>query len=338
MQAQLVNQKSMLLDANGRLPLCSEGARLPTPTNHYPVRTGGMPQESDLAALPVIRPDDPDSATGSAAGAGAAACTTSLETRRVYAGAWQAFRAWCTSQGEAPVLPVPPERVAAFVESLPPSLGANGLKLRMAAIAKHHAERNLASPTAHAAVRAALRRQQAAGEAVLARLDSCGEDLAGLRNRALLLLVQAGGLTPADVAGIDREDLRFGDGEIVLSVRPAAAPAEQAGQVVRLPRRRGDPLCPAQALERWLQRSGITYGPVFRAVSVHGRLERRLGVVGVRRILQGIETQAVAQAMPEGRKLVPGAWRKPGKGKRTRGHSPGVSPMGSPARKPGRTW
>ena len=124
----------------------------------------------------------------------------------------------------------------------------------------------------------------------------------------------------------------------MLSVRAAAAPAGQPGQVVRLPRRRGDPLCPSQALERWLQRSGITYGPVFRAVSVHGRLERRLGVVGVRRILQGIETQAAAQAMPEGRKLVRDAWRKPGRGKKhTRVHGSGASPMGSPARKPGRT-
>ena len=64
------------------------------------------------------------------------------------------------------------------------------------------------------------------GGAVPARLDSCGEDLAGLRNRALLLLIQVGGLTPAEGAGLDREDLRFGDGELVLSVRVAKAPVE----------------------------------------------------------------------------------------------------------------
>ncbi len=195
----------------------------------------------------------------------------------------------------------------AYIDSLPPSLGPNSLKLRMAAIADHHGERQVASPTAHAAVRAALRRRQTVGESVLARLGSCGEDLAGLRNRALLLLIQVGGLAPADVAGLDREDLRFGNRELVLSVRPAEAPAEQPGQAVRLARRRGDPLCPAQALERWLQRSGISYGAVFRAVSVHGTLERRLGVVGVRRILQQIDAQAAAQAMPEGRKPARGA-------------------------------
>lgn len=232
-------------------------------------------------------------------------------------------------------LPVPPERVVAFIDSLPPSLGPNGLKLRMAAIAEHHERCGVTSSTAHAAVRAALRRRQAAGEVVLARLSSCGEDLAGLRNRALLL-VQASGLAPAEVAGIDREDLGLGDRELVLSVRPARAPVEQPGQVVRLSRRRGDPLCPAAALERWLQRSGISYGAVFRAVTVHGTLERRLGVVGVRRILQQIDAQAAAQAMPEGRKPVRGAWRKMKKGKTgTRVHSSGASAKGRPTRKSG---
>ena len=265
-------------------------------------------------------------ADGHAAGSGLAEGRLSLGTRRVYAGAWQGFLAWCTSHGGPAILPVTPERVVAFIESLPPSLGSNGVKLRMAAIADHHAQRHVASPTAHAAVRAALGRCRVVGDAVLLRFASCGEDLAGLRNRALLLLIQVGGLTPADIAGLDREDLHFEEGALVLLVRAAAAPAGQPGQAVRLARRRGDPLCPAQALEHWLQRSGISYGPVFRAITVHGTLERRLGVVGVRRILQGIETQAVAKVMPER--------RKPGKGKKgTRVHSSGASAKG---RQPGR--
>ncbi len=283
----------------------------------------------------VTRRDDPDPVNGPAAGARLPGSRLSLETRRVYAGAWHAFLAWYRSQGERLDLPVPPERVVDYIESLSPSLGPNSLKLRMAAIAEHHVERHVASPTAHAAVRAALRRRQTVGEAVLARLDSCGEDLAGLRNRALLL-VQASGLAPAEIAGLDREDLRFGDGEFVLSVRPAKAPVEQPGQAVKLLRRRGDPLCPAQALERWLQRSGISYGAVFRAVTVHGTLERRLGVVGVRRILQQIDAQAAAQAMPEGRKPVRGAWRKAPKGTgASKVHTSSASAKGRSTRKPG---
>ena len=207
----------------------------------------------------------------------------------------------------------------------------------MAAIAEHHTERGSTSPTVHAAVRAALRRRRTEGQAVLARLESCGEDLAGLRNRALLLLVQAGGLAPADVAGLDRDDVRFGEGGLVLSVRAAEAPAGQPGQVVRLARRRGDPLCPVQALERWLQRSCLSYGAVFRAITAHGTLQGRLGVVGIRGILKQIEVQVAAWAMPEGRKAVHGAWRRLAKGKGgMKVHRSGASATAPPATKPRR--
>ena len=154
------------------------------------IRTGWIPQESDLSASLVIRrQDDPDRVDGLAAGSAPSGSTFSLEARRVYLGAWQAFLAWYHGQGERLELPVPPERAVAYIESLPLSLGTNGVKQRMAAIADRHEGPSMAYPTAHAAVRAALRRRQTVGEAVLARLESCGQDLAGLRNRTFLLLI-----------------------------------------------------------------------------------------------------------------------------------------------------
>jgi hypothetical protein len=142
-------------------------------------------------------------------------------------------------------------------------------------------------------------------EAVAEQLACCSEDLSGLRDRAVLLMNRVGGLALADIAGLDREDLVFRNTELVVRVRLPAAPVDEPGQPVYLPRRRGDPLCPAVALERWLQRSGILYGVIFQGVTVHRTLDRRLGVVGVRRLLQRIETQAAAQAMPANRPLVP---------------------------------
>ena len=116
-------------------------------------------QERDLSSLLVTRGGgDLERADRGAAGPGPGADKLSLETRRVYDGAWQAFVAWCASQDGPAVLPVPPERVVAYIDSLPPSLGPNGLKLRLAAIARHHRDRGSPSPTAHAAMRAALSR------------------------------------------------------------------------------------------------------------------------------------------------------------------------------------
>ncbi|NPD68177.1 hypothetical protein HN018_24085 (plasmid) [Lichenicola cladoniae] len=234
----------------------------------------------------------------------------SPETQRVYAGAWRDFCIWRASMGLGSSLPVPAEHIVAYIERLMPAASPGTVKLRLASIAWHSNQPGSVSCNAHAAVRAALRRCQRAAngsieQAVVIQLACCGEDLAGLRDRAVLLMNHVGGLAPADIAGLDREDLEFRNTELVVRVRLPDAPVEEPGQPVHLPCRRGDPLCPAVALERWLQRSGILYGAIFQGVTVHGTLDRRLGVVGVRRILQRIETQAAAQAMPTARPLVP---------------------------------
>ncbi|MGI4745631.1 MAG: hypothetical protein ACRYFY_06240 [Janthinobacterium lividum] len=234
----------------------------------------------------------------------------SVETRRVYAGAWRDFCIWRTSMGIGSALPVPAEHIVGYIESLMPAASPSTVKLRLASIAVHSNQPGSISCNAHAAVRAALRRCQRAAngsteQAVDTQIACCGEDLAGLRDRAVLLMNRIGGLAPADVAGVDREDLEFRNTELVVRVRLPHAPVEEPGQPVHLPRRRNDLLCPAVALERWLQRSGILYGAIFQGVTVHGTLDRRLGVVGVRRILQRIETQAAAQAMLPARPLVP---------------------------------
>lgn len=236
----------------------------------------------------------------------------SLKTQHAYAVAWQTFLNWCVAMSEPTSLPVPPERVVAYIEALPAGVGPGGLRLRLAALANAHRLHGVASPTGHVAVRAAQRQSQTSGPvAHLAdQLVGCGDDLAGLRNRAMVLMNEVSGLTLAQIVGLDREDLRFGDRALVLRVRPPQAAADDLGQTVRLLSHRGGPLCPVYAMERWLQTSGISRDAVFRAISRSGMLERRLGVVGIRRLLRQIKIQAIAQAAPEQRKPVRGAWRK----------------------------
>ena len=246
----------------------------------------------------------------------------------------------CASQDGPLILPVPPERVVAYIESLPPSLGPNGLKLRMAAIAEHHRERGSPSPTAHVAraggpAPAADERGGGAGAAGTA----AARTFAGLRNQGAPAAGAGRGLAPGRRRRA-RPGRRCASGRANSSCR--------CGQPTRRPgsrdRRCGCcgggaiPLCPVHALERWLQRSGLSYGAVFRAVTVHGTLERRLGVVGLRCILRQIEVRAAAQAMPEGRRPVRGAWHEPAKGKgTTKARRPGASVPESPARTPRRT-
>ena len=96
---------------------------------------------------------------------------------------------------------------------------------------------------------------------------ACPGDLAGRRDRALLLLAAAG-LGRAALVGLDVEHLRVGASR--RAIPPGATLAT----------------CPVHALEDWLSASGTAFGPVFRKVDRWGNVEhRRLGTDAIRRIL-----------------------------------------------------
>jgi hypothetical protein len=243
-------------------------------------------------------------------GAASAAATTrrarAPETGRLYQADWQAFVAWCATRNHRP-LPAAPAAVAAFLTEAATKLGAGALGRRAAAIGQRHRACGLVSPAADPAVRAVLaaarraaapagggaraaarraaapRRPPPPPPGRLIRLAaSCPGDLAGLRDRALLLLAAAG-LSRAALVGLDVEHLRFGSKGVELAVQ-----GEDANTVRRLVIPRGATLamCPVHALDDWLRTSGTEFGPVFRKVDRWNNVEqRRLGTDALRRIL-----------------------------------------------------
>ena len=218
-------------------------------------------------------------------------------TQRAYARDWLGFAAWCRTQGADPAtLPIDPVLVAAWLASLVPGLGKSGLQARLAAIAHHHRNGH-AWVAGHPAIRATMRgilRQHGKPVRPAAALTSaevktliatCGDDLAGLRDRALLLVGLAGALRRSELVAIDHDHLRFSAAGLVVHIPRSKRDQEGQGADVTLPPMRGADICPVKAMERWLLRAGITYGAVFRGVTAHGTLEARLGTDGVRKIL-----------------------------------------------------
>jgi integrase len=101
----------------------------------------------------------------------------------------------------------------------------------------------------------------------------CPRDLAGLRDRALLLLLAAG-LSRRALAGLQAERLRWGADGVGLD------------GTVTVPRGARHDLCPLRALEDWLRASATSYGPVFRKVTRWGTVEPNgLGADAIRLIL-----------------------------------------------------
>ena len=214
------------------------------------------------------------------------------ETARLYALDWKTFAAWCGDTGRT-ALPATPATVAAFLAATAGGKSAGALGRCAAAIADRHRQAGFSSPAADPAVRELLRAARRAATprrpppprpAQLLRMAAaCPGDLAGMRDRAVLLLA-ASGLGRAALVGLDAEQLRFSATAVEL---PDPGVGSRKASLRRaIPCGTSLATCPVRALEDWLAASDTKFGPVFRKIDRWGTIEqRRLGTDAIRRIL-----------------------------------------------------
>ena len=238
------------------------------------------------------------------------------ETLRAYATDWDAYTAWCRQAGCAP-LPAEPTAVAAYLAACAPGYSRAALERRLAAIGHQHRLRDLPWSASHPAIRTTLRgifrrhgsaRRQAAAltSAELRRLvETCGDDLVGRRDRALLLLGFAGALRRSELVAVEREHLRFTEAGLRLLLPSSKTDQEGRGVELGISRGKGRNTCPVRALEAWLTASSCRFGPVFRKIDRWGTVEHRaLGGDAVRSILRR-RAAAAGLAVTGGERLSP---------------------------------
>jgi integrase len=223
-------------------------------------------------------------------------------TRRAYEGDLDYFWSWAAAElGLAEVYPAPAAAVLQFVtdhlRGLPAAtdraLVDAGVKAapgphrpatvarRVSSLSAAHQALGAANPCTEPALRKLLVRARrrprpvpgvtaparlaALGyEALTALLASCGEDLIGRRDRALLLLAwTSGGLRRGQLAAARVEDLTPIEGGYLF--RPPLRPAASVPAIPVLGQA-------AAALSAWLAAAGIAAGPLFRPINRHGRL------------------------------------------------------------------
>ena len=97
-------------------------------------------------------------------------------------------------------------------------------------------------------------------------------DLAGTRDRALLLVGYAGALRRSELAGLDLEDVAWVDEGAVLRLRRSKTDQEGQGRQVAIPRGAHAQTCPVRALRGWIEAAGLLEGALFRPVGRHGKL------------------------------------------------------------------
>ena len=132
-------------------------------------------------------------------------------------------------------------------------------------------------------------------------VNSCGDDPAGVRDRALLLIGFAAALRRSELVGLDATDVeRTGDG-LVLTLRKSKTDQEGAGRKIGVPYGSHLSTCPVRAWQSWIETAGITQGALFRGIDRHGHIAAtRLSDRGVALIVKrrakaaGIDPESVS--------------------------------------------
>jgi integrase len=97
---------------------------------------------------------------------------------------------------------------------------------------------------------------------------ACADTLAGLRDRALVLLAFAIAGRRSEVAALLVSDIEQVDEGLVVTIRSG----KTGGRTVAVPYGSHENTCPVRAWRAWLAASGVTDGPALRRVDRHGRL------------------------------------------------------------------
>ena len=101
--------------------------------------------------------------------------------------------------------------------------------------------------------------------------------LAGLRDRAIIVLGFALGARRSEAAGLDIADLEFTDEGLQVLIRRSKTDQEAAGRPVALPYGSHPETCPVRTVQAWLAalaERAFTSGALFRRIDKHGKLGR----------------------------------------------------------------
>jgi integrase len=238
-------------------------------------------------------------------------------TIKRYAADWDDFLGFCRATGRQ-ALPAAASTVADYLASLARSHSRSALRRRLSAIAQAHKLKNIAwapDPLIRRTLRGILRQHGTPPRPAAALttaeiktlLATCDRSLAGIRDKAMLLVCYAGGLRRSELVAIEREHVSIStDGMRIHLPRSKTDPGGEGVQVFITKGERRE-TCPVKALEDWLAVSRTAFGPVFRKVDKWGGINHRgLHPDAVRQILRrhvaaaGLSVGTLARLSPHG--------------------------------------
>lgn len=219
-------------------------------------------------------------------------------TLRGYLSDMTQFALWCEKQGLNP-LPATPETLVSYIDEEGARLRPSSLKRRLCGVGRIHRLYRYSDPTRDDDVQLSLRRarrkrpgrpQQALGVTAEFRdqlILVCTDDLAGLRDEALLRVGFDTLCRRSELVGLRVEDLTVNvRGNFSILVRRAKN--DQTGQGRTAPLSTETTIC----LRRWLDTTLIKSGPLLRPVYGRRVVSRYLEPVIVSRTLKKLTKRA----------------------------------------------
>jgi integrase len=211
-------------------------------------------------------------------------------TLRKYESSLQAFVAWYREQEEGTTYPVPAPIVARYLAYLlvhgrlrrgggkprkprpgaPPAPrvrgSASAIGVDVAALAWLHRQGHADDPTRDPVVRAVIRdirrrvgvapehqRRALSLDELGAMVRQCGDNLVGMRDRALLVVGWFAGLRRSEIIGLDVGDLTWLGSDVAIRIRRSKRDQTGRGRIVGLPLAANPAVCPVRALHAWIE-------------------------------------------------------------------------------------
>ncbi len=215
----------------------------------------------------------------------------SKNTQRAYRTDWLHFEEWCAAHSRSALPADLLETVVPYLTAFAPTLKVSTLLRRLTAIRVFHRSRGFKLDTTDERFRVfwqglrndrgvrANKKSPLMSADLRRTIQALPDNLQGHRDRALLLIGFSAGLRRAELAGLTvSQDLTASgwieaspDGLIIQLTR---SKTNQAGEEepIGVPFGIDPVVCPVRAHREWLAFSGIQEGPVFRAITRHGRM------------------------------------------------------------------
>lgn len=216
-------------------------------------------------------------------------------TLRAYKADMLEFIAYCDKTGDCS-LPASPKTVAEFLlQTVPQGIKSSTIRRKVSSISAIHRLSSLNDPTKHSEVRITQRKiyrqlgtrfNQAypITRTLLTRLlDACGNDLHGLRDRALLLVGYDSMRRRSELISLRVEDIEWlPDNESSILLRKSKTDQHGCGKWIHLTSET------TSALHQWLAAARLNEGFIFRGVRSSGSITAGLCESRVSRIYKSL--------------------------------------------------